>query len=156
MTLHTTGQQPDQRPVLPIHDLVQGQLYRAIVSLPEALCPPGQPLHERIVFFETPHRQSKAAAHLQALLTLAWGQDTSAWVEHGQIYGIETAAELQDTGLSAHPEARLFEMGTDSENRIRYADPARIDLYTTAPVQTRLRARLIGLRAGKDKTKTQP
>lgn len=140
----TTTTQPTQRTAAatkPLHWQTRGRLYRAIVSLPPGLCPPGEPLHERIVFFDGPRQN--AGEYLETLLAHAWHVDTIGWHEDGAIYNLQPATDLVDEGLSEDRDARLLETGWGGDAPIHYADPARTDVFA-APL---LRAQLLALLA---------
>lgn len=124
-----------------IHLQARGRLYRAIVSLPPGLCPPGEPLHERIVFFDGPRQN--AGEYLETLLAHAWHVDTIGWCEDGAIYNLQSAAELTEEGLSEHLDYRLLETGWGGDAPIHYADPARTDFF----VAPQLKRRLLDLQA---------
>lgn len=125
----------------PAHHYATGTLHRAIVSLPESMCPRHEPLHERIVFFDRPHG-TPAGAHLETLLALAWNIDTAGWCADGRIYNIYSARELIfDIGASTDPDHRLFETGWGGPERIHFANPAHVDLL----VAPRLHARLLAV-----------
>ena len=123
----------------PAYYAAQGRLYRAIVSLPQRLCPRDEPLHERIVFFDGP-KQEHAATYLCDLLALAWGVDTTHWCEDGLIYNIQSAPELVEQNESANIDARLFEMGWGGPEGVVYADPDRVDLLVAPVLKARLQS----------------
>ncbi|MCW5319659.1 hypothetical protein D5039_00215 [Verminephrobacter aporrectodeae subsp. tuberculatae] len=130
---------PPQAPAvrLPlIHHMSEGLLGRAFVTLPEHMCPDGQP-HERVVFFEAPS-QDNAFVFLQTLLAHTWSQETSNWVKDGHIHGVTTMCFLLYSGLSENRDFRFFELDSDPKNGVRYANPAQVDLFVTPKVQTRL------------------
>ncbi|MCW5319660.1 hypothetical protein D5039_00220 [Verminephrobacter aporrectodeae subsp. tuberculatae] len=135
-----------------VYRLAKGQLYRAFVNVPESMCPDGQPQHERVVFFETP-RDGNASVFLQALLAHAWVQDTSDWVKHGYIHGIELAYHLECYGFSENRDVRVFELGTGRkdgvrQDGVRYVNPAQVDLFVAPQVQIRLREVLRSIEVG--------
>ncbi|MCW5323716.1 hypothetical protein D5039_22000 [Verminephrobacter aporrectodeae subsp. tuberculatae] len=117
--------------------MAEGTLHRAIVSLPGCMCPQDEPLHERVVFFETRLLTDHPVDHLQKLLALAWCQNTNGWAKRGYIYGVANADDLYDQGLSADLDARLLELGSNGGS-IRYANPVRVDLFVTPLVKIRL------------------
>lgn len=123
----------------PIHWHAKGRLYRAFVSLPQAMCPAGEPLHERTVFFDGP--RENPGEYLETLLAHAWHADTVGWCEDGHIYNLQSAASLVDEGLSDDANARLLETSLGGPQRIGYADPARTDFFA-APL---LKAQLLAL-----------
>ncbi|MCW5323714.1 hypothetical protein D5039_21990 [Verminephrobacter aporrectodeae subsp. tuberculatae] len=136
----------------PIHLLTEGELFRAFVTLPEHMCPDGQPRHERVVFFEV-FNKSNALIYLQPLLAHAWVQDTSDWVKHGYIHGIELVRTRQYNGLSENRDVRVFELDSNHKDCIRrdgvyYANPAQVDLFTSPKVQIRLRQALRSIEGG--------
>ena len=133
-----------QTPLIP--HLARGRLYRAIVSLPVAMCPRGEPLHERIVFFDGP--RENPGEFLETLLAHAWHVDTLDWCADGCIYNLRPAQELIDEGLSDDVNARLLETSWGGAERIGYARPERTDLLV-APL---MKARLLELQARVQKT----
>lgn len=126
----------------PIYLQAHNRLYRAIVSLPDGLCPPDEPLHERIVFFDCP-RDNHPGRFLQELLTKVWNTSTFGWIDCGLIYNLQSGYQLTEEGMSDDLDARLLETGWGGEQRITYADPARTDFFV-APA---LRAQLLALQA---------
>lgn len=110
-----------------IHHMARGRLYRAIVSLPEAMCPRGEPLHERIVFFDGPRENPHE--FLQTLLGHAWHVDTLDWLDNGCIYNLTSAHDLVEEGMSDDLNARLLETSWGGEPRIGYAAAERTDFF---------------------------
>lgn len=125
------------------HILANGRLYRAIVSLPEGMCPKGEPLHERIVFFDGPCTQP--VEHLETLLAHAWNTQTTGWAEDGFIYNVEPAFDLIEQGVSADLDARLFELSWGGPEGVGYADPARVDLFLAPVLKARLQTALAAI-----------
>ena len=124
----------------PVRYLAQKELYRAIVSLPAALCPRDEPLHERIVFFDGP--RENPGEYLETLLAHAWHVDTIGWWTDGVIYNLASAAELTLENVSTDMDARLFELSWGGPERIGYADPARVDLFVAPRLKARLQTAL--------------
>lgn len=123
--------------LIPAHLLAQGHLHRAIVTLPQYMCPREQTLHERIVFFDVPSTEN-AAHHLLGLLAAAWAVDTHDWLDSDLIYNVQRASDLVAEGMGLDESARLFEMGCGGSEGIRYAEPSRIDLFTAPVLKARL------------------
>lgn len=128
-----------------------GRLHRAYVALPGSLCGRDRPMQERTVFFETAH--GCAYAHLQRLLALAWGVDTSDWAGRGCIYNCHSARDLYANNTSCAPllrnaaDLRLFECGWGGPDgigaeRVHYSRAAECDLVVTPRVHARLSAAL--------------
>lgn len=126
----------------PVHYAAQGRLYRAIVSLPERLCPPDEPLHERIVFFDGPRTPDCAGAYLESLLFQAWGVGTANWCEDGLIYNIQSAQDLIEQNESEDLDCRLFEMSWGGPEGVGYAHPNRVDIFAAPVLKARLQAAL--------------
>lgn len=134
----------------PAHHLARQRLTRAIVSLPAHLCPKGEPLHERIVFFNAP--RVKPADYLHTLLSHAWHTDASAW-PCDSIYNVQAASALVEEGVSEDSDARLFEIGWGGPEGVTFAgpegvtfaDPARVDLFVSPVLKARLQSVLDGL-----------
>lgn len=122
------------------HTLANGRLYRAIVSLPQNMCPKGETLHERIVFFDGPIQE--AGGYLEKLLAHAWHIDTADWCVNGNIYNIDPAFDLIEQGEGADLDVRLFEIGWGGPQDVVYADPARVDLFVAPMLKARLQAAL--------------
>ena len=120
------------------HTLANGRLYRAIVSLPRDMCPKGEALHERIVFFDGPIQG--AGDYLEKLLAHAWHIDTSGWCRSGYIYNIYPAFDLIEQGEDADLDMRLFEIGWGGPDGVIYADPERVDLFVAPVLKARLQA----------------
>lgn len=126
---------PVQAPL--IHHMARGRLYRAIASLPAALCPRDEPLHERVVFFDGP--RENPGEYLETLLGHAWHVDTLGWCADGYIYNLQSAADLIEEGVSDDRNARLLETGWGGDAPIHYADQARTDFFVAPVMQARLR-----------------
>lgn len=129
----------------PAHHLARGRLMRAIVSLPANLCPKGEPLHERVIFFDAP--RVNPADYLQTLLSHTWHSDASAW-PCDSIYNVQAASALVEEGVSEDVDARLFEVGWGGPEGVTFADPARVDLFLSPVLKARLLGVLEGLRSG--------
>lgn len=129
----------------PAHHLARQRLTRAIVSLPAHLCPKGEPLHERVIFFDAP--RVKPAEYLHTLLSHAWHTDVSAW-PCDSIYNLQSAAALVEEGVSEDVDARLFEVGWGGPEGVTFADPARVDLFVSPVLKARLLGVLNGLQVG--------
>lgn len=125
------------------HYAAQGRLYRAIVSLPERLCPRDELLHERIVFFDGP--TVDAGPHLEKLLGAAWNVDTAGWCGAGWIYNLRSASDLIEENESADIDARLFELSWGGPEGVGYAETARVDLFVAPVPKARLQAALARL-----------
>lgn len=137
--MHTATARQAQAPTPPkpqAHLLAHGRLYRAHVSLPQALCPIGEPLHERTVFFDAPH--SDPAAHLEKLLALAWNVPTTDWAEQGHIYNVTPACDLAEEGLSEDHDQRLFETSWGGLEHMGFAQPDRVDIFAAPKLKRRL------------------
>ncbi len=115
----------------PHHWQAKKRLYRAIVTLPQSMCPKGEPLHERIVLFDGP--ETNPGEYLETLLAHAWHADTFGWSNDGSIYSLQSAAQLVEEGLSEDLNARLFETGWGGAEPIGYANGSRVDLFV-API----------------------
>lgn len=137
---NTKTRQRDSADPLDVRYMAQGQLFRAIVSLPQHLCPHSEPLHERVVFFDAPTR-SHAVQRLVSLLDAAWSVESETWFDDGLAYNLQSAHDLVGEGLSAALDARLFEISWGGPEAIGYAQPGRVDLFL-APV---LKARLLAI-----------
>ena len=105
----TKTRQRDSADPLDVRYMAQGQLFRAIVTLPQHLCPRSEPLHERIVFFDAPTR-SHAVQRLTHLLDAAWSVESENWFDDDLAYNLQSAHDLVDEGLSEALDARLFEI----------------------------------------------
>jgi hypothetical protein len=112
-------------------------LYRAIVSVPDALCPRSEPLHERIVFFEC-WPPDKPSHRLERLLAEVWSTDTSGWANTGWIYNVCPAHELLERRFNedAPRDLALFETGATNgdfpntaPNGVLYARRGSVDLF---------------------------
>ncbi|WP_159917849.1 hypothetical protein [Pantoea sp. 18069] len=125
--------------IAPAHFLAHGRLHRAIVSLPQHMCPSDEPLHERIVFFDVPS-PGNAGLYLVTLLAAAWNVDAEDWRENGLVYNVRPARDLFEEGMSADENARLFEMGWDGPQGVSYAEPRRVDLFVAPALKARLQA----------------
>lgn len=119
-----------------IHHMARGRLYRAIVSLPDALCPRGELLHERIVFFDGP--RENAGPYLETLLAHAWHVDTIDWCEDGHIYNLRSAHDLIEEGASDDMNARLLGTSWGGQEGIGYAAPERTDFFVAPAMRARL------------------
>ena len=139
---NTTTRQRDSADPLDVRYMAQGQLFRAIVTLPQHLCPRSEPLHERIVFLDAPTR-SHAAQRLASVLDAAWSVET--WFDEGLIYNLQSAHDLVNEGLSEALDARLFEISWGGPEGIGYALPGRVDLFLAPLLKTRLQATLEAL-----------
>lgn len=126
----------------PAHHLARGRLMRAIVGLPAHLCPKGEPLHERIVFFDAP--RVNPGDYLQTLLSHAWHTNVSAW-PCDSFYNVQAASALVEEGVSDNVDARLFEVGWGGPEGVTFADPARVELFVSPVLKARLQAVLDGL-----------
>lgn len=107
-------------------------VYRAIVSLPDALCLPEHPLAERIVFFEAQPPRGNPEI-LEELLRSVWHIDTTNWVRDGLIYNVYAAVDLirervEDGVPHAHS---LFDIGGGGPPNPRLVDGV---LYARADV----------------------
>lgn len=120
----------------PVHWHAHNTLYRAIVSLPQALCPRDEPLHERIVFFDGPRKNP--GEYLETLLAHAWHTDTIGWCHDGLIYNLQSAAELVEQGLSEDRNARLLETGWGGPEGISYAEAPRTDFFVAPELRKKL------------------
>ena len=125
-----------QRKTTPHHWKAKKRLYRAIVTLPQSMCPEGEMLHERIVLFDGP--ESNPGEYLETLLAHAWHADTFGWSNDGSIYNLQSAAELVESGLSEDLNARLFETSWGGEERIGYASSSRVDLFVAPTLKDAL------------------
>lgn len=136
---NTKTRQRDSADPLDVRCMAQGQLFRAIVSLPQHLCPRSEPLHERIVFIDAPTR-SHAAQRLTSVLDAAWSVESETWFDDGLIYNLQSAHDLVDEGLSEALDARLFELSWGGPEQIGYAQPGRVDLFLAPVLKARLQA----------------
>jgi hypothetical protein len=112
-------------------------VYRAIVSLSDALTSRDRPLEERIVFFEAdPPR--RAHETLTELLRTVWRVDTTDWVRDGLIYNVCSAVELigERAAEGLPPVHALFERASGGDgsdplmvDRVRYARLHEVDLF---------------------------
>ncbi len=125
-------------------------LHRAIVSLPDSLTDRERPLQDRIVFFEAP-TGVHPLTHLEQLLALVWGVDTTDWTDRGYIYNRECACdalqEAIDAGDDVSDDIFLFETGAGGDIgigplRVHYARTPKVDLFVTPLRAERLRRAL--------------
>jgi hypothetical protein len=79
---------PPKAHTFPAHYQAHGRLYRAIVSLPDAMCERDRPLQKRWVFFDCPGN-TNPGERLEALLALAWN------IEHRHQQLVRSRADLQ-------------------------------------------------------------
>lgn len=136
----TTAQQgttPNPQPIAR-----RGRLYRAIVSLPEALCPAGETMHERIVFFTAPAGCPSSGQYLENLLSHVWNVEPCGWCDDGHIYNITTESALAWDGVSQDSDARLFETGWGGPDGVTYADPIQVDFLVAPALKLRLQTAL--------------
>lgn len=124
-------------------------LHRAIVSLPDALCAPRDPL-DRIVFFESRGLES-AGETLARLLATVWRIDTASWLDEGVIYNVCSARDLFDRHDPADGPRPLALFATGSgprgapgvaPNGVLYPEPAAVDLFVRPRVAQYLAAAL--------------
>lgn len=113
-----------------------GILHRAIVSMPQS--PSSRTYAERVVFFEAPNR-AQAAGHLEKLLSIVWGMDTTDWCSVGNIYNVDAKDELEQNCYSEKADddnLYLFEIGCGGSNgigpnHIHYARATDVDFFVT-------------------------
>lgn len=127
-------------PTPPAHYQAHGRLFRAIVSLPDAMCERDRPLQERWVFFDCPG-DTPPGDRLEALLALAWNTDTTSWCDRGLIYNVSEASELIAQG-DADDDTALFECewGSDGTKHVPLND---VDFFCTPRVRARLELALL-------------
>jgi hypothetical protein len=112
-------------------------LYRAVVSVPDALSTRERPLEDRFVFFEgdPPRRPVEA---LTDVLRSVWRVDTTDWSHNGAIYNVYSAIELiRDRVEDGIPPAHaLFDIGGGGDgfdprlvDGVRYARMNEVDLF---------------------------
>ena len=152
MPKHSTSE-PRQTPITALSN---GQLHRAIVSLPDRLAERDRGMQERIVFFEVPLGLDRGQ-HLEQLLAMAWCVNTRDWCAEGYIYNIDSARErLNEASYDSAEtgELRLFETGCGGDSEwavgpdcIHYARTRDVDIFVTPRVGARLRALLDDIEA---------
>jgi hypothetical protein len=119
-------------------------LFRAFVALPGRLCLDGNKYQERTVFFEAEwigrHGSHEPAGKaLEALLSLAWGVDTTDWCEDGCIYNVTRERDLLDRALG-DGLSRLLETGWGGTPSIHYSQRADVDMFVSPLNRARLDA----------------
>ena len=140
------GPLPTPRQLSAAPTVRRGRLYRAIVSLPEVMCPAGETHHERIVFFTmTSEATAGQAEYLQGLLSHVWHIPAHT-LENG-IYNITTESALAWDGVSQDSDARLFETGWGGPDGVTYADPVRVDFLVAPALKLRLQNALAKIKA---------
>lgn len=126
----------------------RGHLFRAIVSLPEAMCPAGETFHERIVFFTTPADTVASREEcLENLLSQVWNITAYGWCMCGHIYNITSEGVLVWDGVSMEADVRLFEVGWSKSQGAIFADPAQVDLLVAPALKLRLQSALAKVKA---------
>lgn len=134
-----------------IPPLVAYNLRRAVVSLPEHMCTRNRPLQERTLFYELPsffHLQPRPdiGRHLEQMLALVWGENTTGWCDAGYIYNDYSSQELLDRACDAgDSELYLFEIGVGlncgiGAQQIGYARRADCDFFVKPTLAARLTA----------------
>lgn len=147
--LNTTahpGTNPTPRQLSAAPTVRRGRLFRAIVSLPEAMCPADETMHERIVFFTAP-AAADPGEHLESLLSKVWNVMALGWCDDGHIYNITTESALAWDGVSQDSDARLFETACGGPDGVTYADPARVDFLVAPALKLRLQSALAKVKA---------
>lgn len=125
----------------------RGRLFRAIVSLPEFMCPADETMHERIVFFSAPAVCPSSGQYLENLLSHVWNVEACGWCDDGHIYNITTESALAWDGVSQDSDARLFETACGGPDGVTYADPARVDFLVAPALKLRLQSALAKVKA---------
>ena len=141
------GTLPTPRQLSAAPTVRRGRLFRAIVSLPEVMCPADETMHERIVFFSPPADCASSGQHLENLLSYVWNVATHGWCDDGRIYNITTESALAWDGVSQDSDARLFEIGWGGPDGVTYADPARVDFLVAPALKLRLQNVLAKIKA---------
>ena len=133
-----------------VADQEQGALtlYRANVALPDSMA--GQPLQERIVFFEAP--EGRQLATVVNILTWAWRAPAEDWLRDGQIYNMWCEKDLY-YGSVGEGDTRLFETAWGGAKGVTHANPADIDMFVTPRTRARLDKALQAI-AASDKTRS--
>ena len=132
--------QPPVARQYPAHYQAHGRLFRAVVSLPDAMCEPDRPPQERWVFFDCP-TAAQPGARLEALLSLAWNIDTIGWADRGFIYNIAEASQLIAQG-DADDDTALFECEWGGGEGAKHVSPHDVDFFCTPRVRARLEVAL--------------
>lgn len=136
---------PSKAPQFPAHYAAHGRLYRAIVTLPEAMCSRHRPFQERWVFFDCP-KDVHPSARLEQLLALAWNVETKGWADIGSIYNITSARELIEEN-DGDDDTALFECAWGGIEGVQYVAPEDVDCLVPPTVRARLEAAMARIKA---------
>lgn len=136
---------PPASPTFPAHHAAHGRLYRAIVTLPEAMCSRHLAFQERWVFFDCPNAVPPTE-RLELLLALAWNVDTAGWTAIGSIYNVTSARDLIEEN-DGHDDTALFECAWGGAEGVQHVSRDDVDLFVPPTVRERLEAAMTRIQA---------